>query len=283
MTKIIDISEHNGNIDFNKVKQDGIKAVIIRIGWIGNKENHTLDKKFYEYVEGCKNAGLPYGVYVYSYCKSIMSIESGVKWILNQLSLISYKASFPIFLDMEDESILECGKENLTNQCISFCNRIELNGNYTAGIYANLNWFTNYLDINRLETYKIWLAQYTKSTNHSAKFKVDLWQYTSQGKINGIVGNVDINKCLNCENINIGEITGESTNKEEFEVKLYQNGSTVEPVYQDKLCLNQIGYLHPNEQAECYGIVDNKALIVYNVDNSNNKKVGFVKWLGGIK
>ena len=66
-------------------------------------------------------------------------------------------------------------------------------------------------------------------------------------------------------------------------MKVYHNGTTIEKVYQDVECTKQIGYLHEYETAECYGIINNKALIVYNVDNTNNKKSGFVKWLGGVK
>lgn len=66
-------------------------------------------------------------------------------------------------------------------------------------------------------------------------------------------------------------------------MKLYQNGSTKEIVYQDLNCTKQIGYLNPYEQARCYGIIENKALIVYKLDNANNFKTGFVKWLGGVQ
>ena len=60
MVKAIDISEHNEKIDFKKVKQDKINFIILRIGWIGNKNNHTLDKKFVKYVTECKNNKIPY-------------------------------------------------------------------------------------------------------------------------------------------------------------------------------------------------------------------------------
>lgn len=281
--KIIDISENNGQIDFEKVKNDNVKGIIIRLGWIGNKENHTLDKKLDKFLTECKRLKIPYGFYVYSYCKSINAMESGARWCLGQLQVRNISPSYPIFIDMEDNTTIECGKDNLTKQAISFCNIIGNETHYQPGVYANLNWFKNYLDVNKLLNYKIWLAQYTNASNHSANFKVDLWQYTSKGSIVGINGYVDINKCLNCNNPDIEQITGETKPKEDFEVKLYQNGSTKETVFQDKNCTKEIGYLHPREMAECYGIIDNKALIVYNLDNSNNKKTGFVKWLGGIQ
>lgn len=65
-------------------------------------------------------------------------------------------------------------------------------------------------------------------------------------------------------------------------MKIYKNGSTKEPIYQDTNCTKQIGYLNPWEQAECYGEINGKALIVYSVDNKGYKKTGFAKWLGGI-
>lgn len=91
-----------------------------------------------------------------------------------------------------------------------------------------------------------------------------------------------MNYCLNCQNDNIEEITGE-TKKEDYEMKVYKNGSTKEKVYQDSKCTKQIGYLNSYESAECYGIIDGLALIVYKVDGTTNKKTGFVKWLGGVK
>lgn len=66
-------------------------------------------------------------------------------------------------------------------------------------------------------------------------------------------------------------------------MKDYINGSTTEYVYQDAQCTKQIGYLHPHEIAKCYGIVNNKALVVYTIDGTSNQKSGFCKWLGGIK
>lgn len=71
--------------------------------------------------------------------------------------------------------------------------------------------------------------------------------------------------------------------KGDFEMKVYKNGSTKEVVYSDTSLIHSIGYLNPYETCECYGIINNLALVVYKIDNTNNKKTGFVKWLGGIK
>lgn len=179
--KGVDISEHNGNIDFQKVKNSGVNFVIIRIGWIGNKNNHTVDKKFEEYYRQARAVGLKIGFYVYSYCNSVLSMESGVRWTMSKLIDKSY--SMPVFIDMEDSSISNLGKTNLTSQVLSFCDYVESMG-VKAGVYANKDWFTNKLDINQLVQYKIWLAEWRNSENHTATFKVDLWQYSSNGSIN---------------------------------------------------------------------------------------------------
>lgn len=280
MNKGIDISEHNGNIDFVKVKQNGIEFVIIRLGWVGNKNNHTIDKKFNDYYYKAKSTGLKIGFYVYSYCKSIEAIRSGADWVIDKLE--NKEFDLPIFLDLEDSSIIECGKENLTEQAIQFCTILQ-NLGFKSGIYANKDWFLNKLNINKLLNYKIWLAEWNGKDNHTLGFKVDLWQYSSDGKINGINGRVDLNKCLcNCEDSNNNQETSKNNGVDE-EVKVYQNGSTPETVYSDVNCTNKIGSLNRYEQCDCLGIFQNRAIVRYKIDNQNNYKVGFVKYLGGVK
>ena len=276
MNKGIDISEHNGNIDFEKVKQNGIEFVIIRLGWVGNKNNHTIDKKFNEYYLQAKQAGLKIGFYVYSDCKSLEAISSGADWVLDNLE--NKEFDLPIFLDLEDSSIIECGKENLSEQAIQFCTILQ-NLGFKSGIYANKDWFLNKLNINKLLDYKIWLAEWNGKENHTLGFKVDLWQYSSNGEINGISGKVDLNKCLcNCISEN-----NKIENGVDEEVKVYQNGSTPETVYSDVNCTNKIGSLNKYEQCDCLGIFSNRAIVRYKIDNQNNYKVGFVKYLGGVK
>ena len=175
------------------------------------------------------------------------------------------------------------GKDTLTNIAKSFCNEIELNG-FISGIYANLDWFTNYLDVTRLTDYKIWLAEW--GNDYSKLFKVDMWQYTSDGSIDGINGRVDMNYCLNCDNKNVEDITGEQEGSEFDMPKTWKNGSTNETVYADVNCTKEIGLIYPRGKAECYGIKEGKYLVCYNIYNGNNvanRKVGFVKYNGGVK
>ena len=106
---------------------------------------------------------------------------------------------------------------------------MEING-FKPGIYANKYWFTTKINHSELLNYTIWWAEYNGKENHTSSLKVDLWQYTSKGKVKGIDGNVDISKCFCIDNTE--NITGEPKKEEikqesgEFEVKEYVNGST---------------------------------------------------------
>jgi len=184
----IDVSKHQGKIDWEKVK-DQIDFAIIRLGWIGNKENHTLDSQFERNYSECKRLGIPVGVYVYNYCNSVDTAKSAANWTIKKLEGKTFE--LPVFIDMEDSSITAIGKEKLTNICIEF-NDIIAKAGYEPGIYANRNWFDNYLNKDLREKYTCWIAHYTsKNQNYDEKFS--LWQYSSKGLINGISGNVDLN------------------------------------------------------------------------------------------
>ena len=189
MEKLIDISQHNGNINFEELKNNGIKNVIIRVGWIGNKQNHTLDTKFEENYKKAKENGFKVGFYVYSYCKSVETLRQGVNWLLEKIE--TKQNEIGVFLDLEDETIQGIGRQNLTDQAKQFCEIIK-NSGYIAGIYANKYWFEHLLDIKQLLNYKIWLAEWNKKVNYSVTFRVDIWQY-GQTEIKGINGQVDIN------------------------------------------------------------------------------------------
>lgn len=119
-------------------------------------------------------------------------MQSGINWVNEKLA--GKTLDYPVFLDVEDAQISSLDKDTLTTLCKQFCERVQ---GFETGVYANLNWFTNKLNVSELEKYKIWLAQW--ANDYSKNFKVNMWQYSSKGKVNGITGNVDMNYCLNCE------------------------------------------------------------------------------------
>ena len=189
--KGIDISQHNGQIDFSKVKKN-VDFVILRLGWVGNKENHTLDTRFNEYYNECKKYKIPVGLYIYCYSNSVQNAESGANWTIKQIKGKEFE--LPIFIDMEDNSIRGLGKTKLTNITIAFNNIIEKNG-LRAGVYANADWFNNCLDKEILKRkYITWVAHYGLINKNKYKGIYDMLQYTSSGKVSGINSRVDINE-----------------------------------------------------------------------------------------
>lgn len=189
--KGIDISEHNGKINFDKVKKQ-VDFVILRLGWIGNKQNHTLDTRFMEYYKECKRLNIPVGLYVYCYANSEKNAENGAGWTIGKIKDLQFE--LPIYIDMEDSSIRSLGKNRLTNIAIAFNNVIEKAG-YRAGVYANADWFRNYLHKDILSIkYSLWIAHYGLLNKNKYNGLYDMLQYTSSGKINGINGRVDVNE-----------------------------------------------------------------------------------------
>lgn len=188
--KGIDISEHNGKVNFDKVKKE-VDFIILRLGWIGNKNNHTIDTRFEQYYRECKRLNIPVGVYVYCYSNNEQAAESGARWTLNQLK--GKELELPVYIDMEDSSIRHLGKDILTNITIAFNSIVEKS--YRTGVYANLDWFKNCLHIEILKLkYSTWIAHYGLLNKNKYKGIYDILQYTSSGKVNGINGRVDINE-----------------------------------------------------------------------------------------
>lgn len=191
MSKItcVDISEFQQNIDFNKMKNDGIKAVIIRAGY--GREVSQKDSMFESHYRNAKSAGLKVGAYWYSYADSINDAEKEAKACLECIENKYF--DMPIYYDLEDYSMVKLGKTKLTAIAERFCETIK-KSNYRAGVYANLNWFNNCLDYDELKRkYSIWLAQY----NDKAELDCDIWQNHSTGRVSGYSGNIDTNVIYN--------------------------------------------------------------------------------------
>lgn len=183
----IDISKHQGDIDFSKACKN-IDFAIIRIGY-GMYESQK-DSKFERNYEGFRNNGIPIGVYLYSYALSVEDAKREADVVIKWLN--GRQLNLPVYFDIEDKSQVNLGKKTLTDMCMAFCTRIEKAG-YWAGIYANKFFYTTYLDTKKLEDrFTIWVAQWNDTNTYSGKY--DMWQYTSSGKIPGINGNVDMNK-----------------------------------------------------------------------------------------
>ncbi len=197
-SKGIDVSKYQDDIDWDTVRRSGVDFAIIRIGYYLASSNTTIiDEKFERNYNECRRLGIAVGGYFYSYA---FDSREGAIEAEKCLSIIRGRHfDMPIFLDVEDplqENAIKGGRTDrnrLTDACVSFCDTMNRNG-YSSGVYANLKFLNNYLDRGRLERYNIWLAQW-KVSSPSYTGRYDLWQYTSEGAIPGIRGNVDMNYC----------------------------------------------------------------------------------------
>jgi GH25 family lysozyme M1 (1,4-beta-N-acetylmuramidase)/uncharacterized protein YjdB len=192
----IDVSKHNGTIDWSAVKNSGVSYVIIRCGYRGYTQGSlVIDPKFETNIKGATAAGLKVGVYFFSQAVDEVEAVQEASFVLDAVK--GYKISYPIFLDVEYSGASGnsgradgLDKATRTAVCKAFCATIR-SGGYTAGIYANKSWLETKLDPGQLSAYKIWLAQYAATPTYTGRY--DLWQYKSTGRVSGISGNVDMN------------------------------------------------------------------------------------------
>ena len=184
--KGIDVSKHQGIIDWKKVKNDGVEFAIIRIGYGGSAP--VKDERFEENYKNAKANGIKVGVYIYSYADTesdlIKEYEAVIKWLSGR------DLDLPVYFDVEDKKMSSLSKEVLSNYVKTFCVKIE-NAGYWAGIYANKNWLETKLDMNKLNRFTVWLAQWTNTPSYKGSYA--MWQYTSNGRVDGIGGRVDMN------------------------------------------------------------------------------------------
>ena len=184
----IDVSYYQGNIDWEAVKPQ-IDFAIIRCGYGQNRESQD-DGKWYVNADACTRLGIPFGTYLYSYATTDAAAKSEAEHVLRLIQ--GYSLSYPVYLDLEDATIRQnCTQEEILRHARIFCETIEAAG-YTVGVYANLNWWTNYLTSSEYDQWSRWVAQYNSSCSYTGAY--DIWQYSSSGTLSGISGKVDMNQ-----------------------------------------------------------------------------------------
>ena len=183
----IDVSYYQGTIDWNTVAQN-IDFAILRCGYGDDLVNQD-DSKWKYNADECTRLGIPFGVYIYSYALTDSQALSEAQHVLRLVE--GYDPQLPIYLDLEEDDILEhCSTADILRHTKIFCEAIEAAG-YEVGVYANYNWWTNYLTSSEYDQWDRWIARYASATGYSKEYTI--WQYTSSGKVNGISGNVDMN------------------------------------------------------------------------------------------
>ena len=204
MLKGIDISYHNGEIDFSKVKSQ-VDFIIMRSGY-GVATVKSKEVKFDIYYEEAKKYNIPIGTYWYSYANTPEEALVEAQTFLNKVK--GKKFEYPVFYDVEEKSILNQGKEIVSKIIKTFLEEVEKNG-YLVGLYSSASYLENLVDDEIKDKYIIWVAQWGKNIDKPRyNGKWDIWQYSSKGHIDGVQSqNVD----LDFSNKNFEEIVKEQS------------------------------------------------------------------------
>lgn len=189
----IDVSENNGFVNWQALKQEGIEFAIVRLGY----GRQHLDSRFYENVNGCIQNGIPFGVYYYSYALDEDEAQAEADYVdyILETSGLKEKITKGIWYDMEDSDGYKARRgvtdiQEITNLCSVFINELWRKNYATVGLYANYDWLTNKIYVDQLGGCAIWAAQYNSTCDYPT---ATMWQYTDSLNIGGRLfdGNIE--------------------------------------------------------------------------------------------
>ena len=178
--KIIDVSDWQGYIDWNKVKASGVSGAIIRV----SDGLNTPDKRFARNMSECKRLGIHRGAYIFSRATTESAARTEARYIIEKCK--PYGFDMPLYIDIEAYS---WSAYAVARAYLQECDRLGVRG----GIYASTSWFNNYIHPEKFSKYPLWAAQWGRFRPSVRLY--GMWQYTSDGSISGISGRVDVSKC----------------------------------------------------------------------------------------
>lgn len=183
--QFIDVSDWQDKIDWSKVKNSGVVGAIIRYA-----DGDTLDKRFAENMKNATAAGLHIGAYIFSRAKTKAEAEKEAERLFNACK--PYKPDMPMYIDLEAKGL----EKYADTAAIAFLNKMASLGG-RGGVYANLNWWNNYLKktASDYSANPFWIAQYNTTMDYKPASLMGMWQYSSSGKVDGISGKVDMDYC----------------------------------------------------------------------------------------
>lgn len=184
--KGIDVSQWQGNIDFEKVKKSGINFAIIRAGY--GRDISQKDPYFEQNYKRAKAAGLNVGAYWYSYAVSADDAKKEAQTCIQVLAGKTFE--YPIYFDLEEQSQFAKGRPFCDSLVKAFCSELEKAG-YFAGLYISRSPLQTYISDDVKKRYALWIAEYNSKLNYSGSYGI--WQNSGTGRVNGINGNVDTN------------------------------------------------------------------------------------------
>lgn len=189
----IDVSKYQGDIDWQQVKAAGVEFVIIRLGYRGYGAGGLgEDPMAQENYRGAKEAGLKVGAYFFSQAITVEEAREEANYAMELVK--DWQMDMPLVYDWEcladDYRTVGVDARLLTDCTIAFCDTVAQAG-YTPMIYFNPDQSQKQMYLAELTDYGFWLAMYSDEMDY--QYKVDMWQYTNEGSVPGISGNVDIN------------------------------------------------------------------------------------------
>ena len=193
----IDVSEHDGQIDWQTVKNAGVEFVFLRVGYRGYSGGQIVSDKYYtKNLQGAQEAGIDIGLYFYSQAITPEEALEEAEVVLSAVG--DAKITYPIVYDWEfvttdTARTDDISAKTLTECSIAFCERIKQAG-YLPMIYQNKNTSLLNLNLPELTDYDFWLAEYTDTPTYYYNYQI--WQYSAAGTIPGISGEVDMNICF---------------------------------------------------------------------------------------
>lgn len=186
----IDVSTHNGSLDWAALKKAGVDFAIIRGGY----GRYAVDSQFRSNMTGAALQGIPVGVYWFSYALDEAGARAEAQKCLETIR--EFPVVLPVFFDFEYDTIRYAKEQGVTldrtafnDHAAAFCGEIQAAG-YTPGVYYNLDYYRSMVDRDQLGGYVQWFAQYAASPSID---RYDLWQYTSSGTLTGLSGRFDFN------------------------------------------------------------------------------------------
>ena len=192
----IDISQKTTSVSYDRLKSQSVDFVMVRIGARGYDSGKiTEDERFEEHVKGLKEAGVPFGVYFYSQAISQEEISQEVNFILQTLTKYEVKPTYPVAIDMElvinDHARIEgVSKADRTHLIGTFCDAVKAAG-YSPAIYGDKTWLLTEMDLGAVSQYNVWLSRDGDLPDYP--YTMGMWQYETEGKISGIVGDYGMN------------------------------------------------------------------------------------------
>lgn len=183
----IDVSSHNGKIDWTKVKTD---FAILRAGWSWYEGGMNIDTRFLDNIKGVQENSIPYGIYIYAYDKSVNAAIIAANRLADLLD--KYKFGYPVWYDIEDNQYIKMPKATNTAITKAFLETIQSRGYYT-GLYTYYSFAKSFLNMDELSQYDFWCANYTGKVGWEGSY--GMWQNSAKGKVAGISTDVDTNIC----------------------------------------------------------------------------------------